>query len=209
MKNFFTLVAGILLAATLSAQQLSGPPSGDNQKARVTQWIGPVEVTIDYNSPDVHAPNGDDRTGKIWGTTVAHYGFIDQGFGAGKPAPWRAGSNENTTITFSHDVRIDGKDLKAGKYGLFLAVAKEGPWTWVLSKNSTSWGSYFYNEAEDALRVNAPAKDGAYTEYLTYGFDERRIVPHWNNSCNRSLVKNEVHSVWQLRTCPSHLVLRS
>ena len=174
MKTFLTLMTGVLISATLSAQQLSGPPSGDNQKARISQWIGPVEVTIKYNSPDVHAPNGEDRTGKIWGTPVAHYGFINQGFGAGRPAPWRAGSNENTTITFSHDVKIEGKDLKAGTYGLSLAVAKEGPWTWVFSKNFTSWGSYFYNEAEDALRVDVPAKDGSYTEYLTYGFDERK-----------------------------------
>ena len=165
---------GVFTISALFAQQLSGPPSGDNQKSRVTQWIGPVEVTVNYSSPDVHAPNGDDRKGKIWGTPVAHYGFVDQGFGAGNPAPWRAGANENTTITFSHDVKIEGKDLKAGTYGLFLAVQKEGPWTWVFSKNNASWGSYFYNPAEDALRADVTPQDGAYTENLTYGFDDRK-----------------------------------
>ena len=176
MKKLLTLCLGVLAAGELSGQQLSGPPSGDNQKSRVTQFIGPVEVTIDYSSPDVHAPNGDDRKGKIWGTSVAHYGYIDQGFGAGNPAPWRAGANENTIITFSNDVKIEGKDLKAGKYGLFLAVQKEGPWTWVFSKNSSSWGSYFYNPAEDALRVDVTSQDGAYTENLTYGFDDRKAT---------------------------------
>ena len=121
------------------AQGLTGPPSGDNQKASVTQWIGPVSVTINYSSPDVHAPNGDDRKGKIWGE-VAHYGFIDQGFGPSKAAPWRAGANESTTISFSHDVKIAGKNLKAGTYGLFLDVEKEGPWRWIFSNNSKSWG---------------------------------------------------------------------
>jgi tetratricopeptide (TPR) repeat protein len=174
MKRRYLLLACLALCGTLDAQQLSGPPSGDNQKARVTQWIGPVEVTIDYSSPDVHDPQGNDRTGKIWGTNIAHYGYVDQGFGAGIPAPWRAGANENTTITFSHAVRIGGQDLGAGKYGLFLAVAEKGPWTWVFSKNSSSWGSYFYDPKEDALRADVTPLDAQYTEFLTYGFEDRK-----------------------------------
>jgi tetratricopeptide (TPR) repeat protein len=172
MKKISTLFALLLITTWAMAQSLSQPPSGDNQKSKVTQWIGPVEVTITYSSPDVHAPNGDDRKGHIWGELV-HYGYIDQGFGTAKAAPWRAGANENTTITFSDDVKIEGKDLKAGTYGLFLGYAKEGPSTWIFSNNSTSWGSYFYNQSEDALRVNTTPVDGAYTEYLTFGFDER------------------------------------
>ncbi len=152
--------------------QLALPPSGDNQKSSVTQWIGPVSVTITYNSPNVHAPDGSDRAGHIWGELV-HYGFIDQGFGTSKAAPWRAGANESTTITVSHDVKINGKDLKAGTYGLFLALEKEGPWTWIFSNDSKSWGSYFYDEAKDALRVETTPADAPYTEYLTYGFEDR------------------------------------
>ncbi|MBK7652641.1 MAG: DUF2911 domain-containing protein [Flammeovirgaceae bacterium] len=124
------------------SQGLTTPPSGDNQKSKVTQFIGPVEVSIAYSSPDVHSPSGEDRSGKIWGG-AAHFGFIDQGFGNSKSAPWRAGANENTTFTVSHEVTIEGKPLKAGTYGLFLAVSKEGPYTWIFSKNSTSWGSFF------------------------------------------------------------------
>ena len=142
MKKSSTLVILLLCSVSVWSQTLSTPPSGGNQKSKVTQYIGPVEVTIAYSSPDVHGPNGEDRTGKIWGEVV-HYGFIDQGFGPSKAAPWRAGANENTTITVSHDVKIEGKDLKAGTYGLFLAVTKEGPYTWIFSKNSSSWGSYF------------------------------------------------------------------
>src|SRR4051812_36238236 len=99
------LAVSILVLAGISAfvQGLTLPPDGDNQKASVAQWIGPVKVTIDYNSPDVHGPNGEDRAGHIWGELV-HYGFIDQGFGESKAAPWRAGANQNTTISFSHDV---------------------------------------------------------------------------------------------------------
>lgn len=171
MKKILSTILLLGLCAAAFAQ-LALPPSGDNQKATVTQWIGPVSVSIDYSSPNVQAPNGTDRKGHIWGELV-HYGFIDQGFGPAKAAPWRAGANENTTITFSHDVKVNGKDLKAGKYGLFLGVEKEGPWTWIFSNNSASWGSYYYNEQEDALRVQSTPEDAPYTEYLTYGFDDR------------------------------------
>ena len=173
MKKILTLSLFSLIMLQGVAQSLSQPPSGDNQKSSVTQWIGPVKVSIHYSSPDVHGPSGEDRTGHIWGEVV-HYGFIDQGFGTSKAAPWRAGANENTTISFSHDVTINGKTLKAGTYGLFLAVEKEGPWTWIFSTNSTSWGSYFYNPSEDALRVQTTATDAPYTEWLTFGFDDRK-----------------------------------
>jgi tetratricopeptide (TPR) repeat protein len=172
MKKFIAIALLTFIAGKGFAQGLTLPPSGDNQKASVIQNIGPVTVTINYSSPNVHAPNGTDRKGHIWGELV-HYGFIDQGFGPAKAAPWRAGSNENTTITFSHDVKIGGKDLKAGTYGLFLDVEKDGLWTWIFSNNSKSWGSYYYNQGEDALRIQAAPQDAAYTEFLTYGFDDR------------------------------------
>lgn len=172
MKKLITLSVLLLLTGWSIAQTLSQPPSGDNQKSSITQWIGPVDVTITYSSPDVTGPAGEDRKGHIWGEVV-HYGFIDQGFGTSKAAPWRAGANENTVISFSHDVKIEGKDLKAGTYGLFLAIEKTGPWTWIFSKNSTSWGSYFYDAKEDALRVPATPLDATHTEWLTFGFDNR------------------------------------
>ena len=171
-KLILSSFLSMAIMAIGNAQGLTMPPSGDNQKSKVTQFIGPVEVTILYSSPDVHASNGEDRTGKIWGE-VAHYGFIDQNFGTSKAAPWRAGANENTIITFSHDVKIEGKDLKARRYGLFLALSKEGPYTWIFSRNSSSWGSYFYDATEDALRVEVQPSDSPYTEWLTYGFDDR------------------------------------
>lgn len=147
-KNAFTL-----LLSMMKAQTISSPPSGDNQKSVVIQHIGGIaKVTVQYSSPDVTSPSGEDRSGKIWGQLVP-YGLTDLGFGNGNPAPWRAGSNENTVITFSHDVKIEGQALKAGAYGLHLIAQETGPWTWIFSHNTTQWGSYFYDENEDALRV--------------------------------------------------------
>ncbi|HVE71455.1 MAG TPA: DUF2911 domain-containing protein [Thermoanaerobaculia bacterium] len=175
MRRSLTAVLAILFPVVLAAQAISLPPNGDNQKSSVTQHIGPVKVTVEYNSPDVHAPNGEDRRGKIWGTDVAHYGFRDETFGTCTQCPWRAGANENTVFTVSHDVKIEGQPLPAGKYGLHVAVAKEGePWTLIFSKNHRSWGSYYYDPAEDALRVSVKPAKSDYHEWLTYEFTDRK-----------------------------------
>jgi len=144
-----------------------------NQKAEVSQWIGLVKVTITYHSPNVHGVSGRDRTGHIWGELVK-YGMFDDGFGPSKAAPWRAGANETTTIAFSHAVKIGGKDIPAATYGLFLEVQPTGPWTWILS-TQTGWGAYQYDPKNDLVRVSATPEPAPYTEFLTYGFDERRL----------------------------------
>ncbi len=175
MRRSFIAVLAILFPVVLAAQAITLPPSGDNQKSSVTQHIGPVVVTIDYSSPDVHAPNGDDRRGKIWGTDVAHYGFRDEAFGTCTECPWRAGANENTVFTVSHDVKIEGQPLPAGSYGLAMAVGKEGePWTLIFNKNHTSWGSFFYDPKDDALRVPVKPAKSEYHEWLTYEFTDRK-----------------------------------
>lgn len=199
MKKLLTLAICIAFYH-FGFAQLTFPPNGDNQKSTVTQNIGLATVSIVYSSPDVHGPNGEDRKGHIWGELV-HTGFVDQGFGTSKAAPWRAGANENTVIAFSHDVKINGKDLPAGSYGLFLDVEKDGPWTWIFSKNSTSWGSYFYDPKDDALRIETSPVDATYTEWLTYGFDEREPLSavaflQWENK--RISFKVEVPQVNEL-----------
>ncbi|MEZ4944898.1 MAG: DUF2911 domain-containing protein [Cyclobacteriaceae bacterium] len=173
MKQLFTIILVGLISTTLFAQSVTLPTSGGNQKAEVSQWIGPVKVTINYSSPKVHAPDGTDRKGHIWGELVP-YGLNNLGFGTSTAAPWRAGANENTTITFSHDVKFGGKDVKAGTYGLHLIVEKDAPWTYILSNNSSSWGSFFYDEKEDAARAQSTPSESDYNEYLTFGFEDRQ-----------------------------------
>jgi tetratricopeptide (TPR) repeat protein len=153
--------------------ELSLPPNGNNERAEVSQWIGLVNTSIEYHSPNVHGGGGADRTGHIWGELV-HYGLFDDGYGPSRATPWRAGANETTTISFSHDVKIEGKDLPAGTYGLFLELAKDGPWTWIFSRNPAGWGSFQYDPKDDVLRVSTQPQDAPYTEFLTFGFDERK-----------------------------------
>ena len=166
------LLGCALSAAPAGAQSITRPFSGDNQKASVSQWIGPVKVTVDYSSPDVHGPGGEDRAGKIWGELVP-YGLHDLGFNDCKKCPWRAGANENTVFTTSHDVKIEGQPLAAGAYGIHMLAGPE-EWTVIFSRNSTSWGSYTYDPAEDALRVQVKPSPSEYHEWLTYDFTDRR-----------------------------------
>ncbi len=150
---------------------LTTPPSGNNQRATVIQRIGPVKVSIDYSSPKVHGPDGSDRRGKIWGGLVP-YGMTNLGFGTAAESPWRAGANENTVFTVSAPVKIEGKDIAAGSYGFHIMTGKD-EWTLIFSKNHTSWGSFFYEPKEDALRVVVKPKKHEYREYLTYEFTSR------------------------------------
>ena len=174
MRSLLLLTLATLAALQLSAQNITTPPGGDNQKSIVTQYIGSlVHVTVEYNSPDVTSPSGNDRTGEIWGQLVP-YGLTDLGFGLRTPAPWRAGANENTTVEFSHDVEINGKPLKAGKYGFHVIVEESKPWTFIFSESNGDWGSYFYRPEEDALRVEAKVEDNAHHEWLTYEFTDRQ-----------------------------------
>jgi hypothetical protein len=179
MKNYKWLLLLLLACGPFRSVQaqvhseLAIPPNGNNERSEISQWIGLVKISIDYHSPNVHGGGGADRTGHIWGELIS-YGFPDPGFGPSHAAPWRVGANETTTITFSHDVKVEGKDLKAGPYGLFLDVEKSGPWTWIFSKAAKGWGSFQYDPSDDVLRVQVDPVDAPYTEFMTFDFDERR-----------------------------------
>ena len=170
--RIFVSIAAALCALSAAAQ-ITLPPSGGNQRQTIVQQIGVVKVSVDYSSPHVHSPQGVDRRGKIWGDLVP-YGLVNLGFGTCKECPWRAGANENTVFTTSHDIQVEGKTLPAGSYGFFIVPQKDADWTVVFSKNHTSWGSFFYNPAEDVLRVTAKPEKSEYREVLTYDFTERK-----------------------------------
>lgn len=162
MKRILFLFA-VAISFTANAQ-LTTLPSGGNKKAKVAEQIGLTKVEINYDRPGVKG-----REGKVWGQLVPP-GFTDPGFGSSRSAPWRAGANENTTIEFSTSVKIEGQTLPAGKYGFFIAYDPD-ECTLIFSKNSTSWGHYYYDEKEDALRVKVKsvALDKS-VEWLKYEF---------------------------------------
>jgi tetratricopeptide (TPR) repeat protein len=147
-----------ILAGSAAAQFKNGSQATElilpelSQHGVVTQTIGISTVTIDY-----HRPLAGGR--EIFGKVVP----------SGKV--WRAGANENTTIAFSDDATVEGKPLAAGKYGLHMIPDKD-QWTVIFSKNSTSWGSFSYDQKEDALRVTVKPKPLEMEDVLIYTFDD-------------------------------------
>jgi hypothetical protein len=170
MKRILLVAAIIIVAHTAFCQiaPLTVEPDGGNRKASVSEQLGIVKIAINYSRPGVKG-----REGKIWNTPVAHYGFVDQGHGTSTAAPWRAGANENTTISFSHPVKVEGKDLPAGTYGFFIALG-ETESTLIFNKINTSWGSFYYDPTEDALRlvVKNESLDKS-VEWLKYDFTDQ------------------------------------
>jgi len=146
------VVFSMLFAGTTYSQAVTTQPRV-SQKAVAYQIIGLSKTKVVYSRPAVK-----DR--EIWGKLVPYN------------APWRAGANENTTITFGDDVKIEGKELAAGTYGLHM-IPTETTWEIAFSKNSTAWGSFSYDPDQDALRVIVtPTKSDHFYELLTYTFDD-------------------------------------
>lgn len=171
MKRFIKaclLLAVIQLAFIgLVQAQLTALPSGGNKRASVSEGIGITNVTINYSRPAVKK-----RDAHIWGELIP-VGYVDQGFGTSKSAPWRAGANENTIIEFSTDVKIEGQALAAGKYGFFIAY-DPNECTLIFSKNYGSWGSFYYKPDEDVLRVKVkPVAADKSVEWLKYEFTDQ------------------------------------
>jgi len=143
------MLAGLFPA---SAQSLVMSLPRASQRAMVSQRIALTDTTISYHRPLVGGR-------KVWDGMVP-YGQV-----------WRAGANENTTIEFSDPVTVEGQPLAKGTYGLHMIPGADS-WTVIFSKNSTSWGSFTYNEAEDALRVTVKPQASEFHEALVYDFDD-------------------------------------
>jgi hypothetical protein len=123
-----------------------------SQHAVIMQRIGITDITVNY-----HRPLANGR--QIWGKLVP-YGQV-----------WRAGANENTTVTFTDPITIEGQPLDKGTYGLHM-IPGENQWTVIFSKMSTAWGSFSYKQDEDALRVTVKPQPAELHDALTYDFDD-------------------------------------
>jgi hypothetical protein len=156
--RLLALLSGVLLVTSFShAQTATGETlmldlPRASQHARVTQRIGITDITVNY-----HRPLANGR--QVWGKLVP-YGQV-----------WRAGANENTIITFSDPVTIEGQPLDKGTYGLHM-IPGENQWTVIFSKNSKDWGSFTYKQEEDALRVNVKPQTADAYNALAYDFDD-------------------------------------
>ncbi|MEM8908560.1 MAG: DUF2911 domain-containing protein, partial [Bacteroidota bacterium] len=172
----YTFVLVILSTAFSTSAQVSTVPQGENQRASVSQNMGLVNIEVIYNSPDVTASDGKDRGGQIWGQLIRD-GMTKERWmeNRGDPTtskPYRMGANENTIIKISHDVLVEGETLSAGTYGLFGIPGQE-EWTIIFSNKTDSWGHYFYEETQDALRVKVKTQSVEREEWLDFSFKDR------------------------------------
>ena len=152
-RRFLIPVASLLLFTGLcQAQSALLDLPRRSQNAQVSQTIGITDVTVKYSRPLINGR-------KVWGGLVP-YGDV-----------WRAGANENTVITFTDPVTVEGKPLDKGSYGLFM-IPKEDEWTIIFSKTNTAWGAFTYKPDEDALRVTVKPTASDFHEALVYDFDQ-------------------------------------
>ncbi len=196
-----------LLTALLFASLFAGMPRSQaqsalldlpraSQRAVVLQRIGITNITIRYHRPLVNGR-------KVWTAGIAPYGEV-----------WRAGANENTTIEFSDAVSVEGQPLAKGTYGLHM-IPGENEWIVIFAKNASSWGSFSYDKAEDALRVTVKPQAAEFHEALTYDFDDLKpnstvvtlrwdkvAVPFKVEADTDEIVKQSLHN--QLRGRPQY-----
>lgn len=153
------LVVAVLLSVLASSvtapAQIATPPLPvirASPPASTVQRIGLCDVTVRY-----HRPATKGRT--VFGGIVP-WGQL-----------WRAGANENTTVAFTHDVTVEGQPLAAGTYGLHMLPERERVIV-IFSRDHESFGSFFYRESADALRVEVQAGEAPATEWLTFAFGD-------------------------------------
>lgn len=151
MKKSLSIVLFVLLTMGLNSQTITLPMV--SQKAMVSQQVGLSKIKIIYHSPAVN-----NRT--VWGSLVPY----DQ--------VWRAGANDNTIIYFSDDVKVEGQDLKAGAYGLYM-TPHENSVEVHFSSSTSNWGSIPPTEEEVVLTVNVTPETAPHREWLSYDFTDR------------------------------------
>lgn len=167
MKRFTFLLsviaAFVLTTACAQEKKMASPP------AKAEGTIGNVKVTINYHQPSA-------RGRKIMGGLVP-FGEV-----------WRTGANNTTSIEFSGPVKIEGKDLPAGKYGLYT-IPGENEWVIIVNKG-VDWGAYKYKQEDDVLRINVkPTKTSSFVETFTIGVVKDAVELKWENTAVAFKVK--------------------
>lgn len=156
MKTFNLLLVFFFVVSVSCAQK--------SPRLEAKGAVNGTQIMIDYGAPSV-------KGRAVWGD-LEKYGQV-----------WRAGANENTTVSFDKDVTINGKKLAAGKYGFFIIPNESGDWVAIFNKKNDGWGAYSYSEADDALRVMVkPDFDTNVQEQLMYAVDKTGIVFAWEKA---------------------------
>ena len=175
-KPLFILFFILSLSLSVFAQ-LTLPR--ESQRQEIAQTVGDTKISIVYHRPNVKAR-------EVWGCQTAD--VLPKG-GVTYPClvpygqVWRTGANENTTFEVSRDVTVEGQPLPAGKYGLHT-IPNRGEWIVIFSKKNDDWGSFAYDQKNDALRVRVKPQSADFQETMSLGFGDvtpstARVVVRW------------------------------
>lgn len=131
MKKIIFALA-VFISQFVADAQIKTPQA--SPRAIVSQMVGLTEVELNYSRPGA-------KGRPVFGNLVP-FGKL-----------WRMGANENTTISFSDDVIIDGKTLKKGKYALY-SVPRIESWDIIFYTSTDNWGlPQEFDETKVALRT--------------------------------------------------------
>jgi hypothetical protein len=159
------IVAFAILGSYSTAVQAQDEQPRKSPKASVSQVIGvDTEITINYGRPAMRGRN-------IYWDVVPNGMEEGNNYSDNKPFPWRAGANENSTFEFNKDLEIEGQVISAGKYSIHM-IPSESTWVVIFNKVNDAWGSYKYDQSQDALRVTVSPVKAPSAELLTYGFED-------------------------------------
>ena len=180
MNNIKNIFLGVLVLITAAAQaQLTTPQPSPT--ATINQKLGLTDISVTYSRPGAK-----DRV--VFGELVP-FGKV-----------WRTGANKATSVTFSTDVNIGGKDVKAGTYSLFT-IPNKTEWTIILNSNTELWGAGKYEEATDVARFTIkPTALSDNVETLTIDFSHL-VGPNgnlnlsWENTHVAIAVKTDVNGM--------------
>jgi hypothetical protein len=166
MKKIYFLLVAFFACASLLAQDKPKSP-----KTEASGSIGATNIKIVYSAPSA-------RGRKIMGGLVP-YGEV-----------WRTGANEATTIEFDKAVKVEGKDLEAGKYELFTIPSESKGWVIIFQKSAKQWGAYSYKPENDVLRVTVtPTKTKDFVETFNINVTNDGVEMKWENTAVAFAVK--------------------
>ncbi len=150
-----------------TAQKITMPAPSPAQT--VTQKFGLGDVTVEYSRPAAK--------GRVVFGDIVPFGKI-----------WRTGANATTKITFTTDVKVEGKDVKAGTYGIY-SIPNKYSWEVMLYNDVTLNGNVaeYKTENEVARFKVSTKKTGALVESFTIGLDnvlptEALLTLSWENT---------------------------
>lgn len=145
MRRLAAPLGALLLAAAANAAVEVPQPSPG---ATVSEKVGTANLTITYHRPGVKGRD-------VWGGLVP-FGEV-----------WRMGANDATTLELSHDGKVAGKPLPAGKYALFALPGKE-TWRILVNSQADQWGAYFRDPKKDVLAFDVTPEAGPHQEWLEF-----------------------------------------